>query len=354
MRGLRGYADVRRALGGRRFDALLHMHASARANLVSLLVRAPLRIGFDRARARDQQWLFTNSQAACPARAPRHGWPIRVRRAHRRPARHTALGSSPSAPTTPRRSRRYFANGKPTLVISPARVSAFATTAIGAWSRMPRSPITRRSATAPRCSDGRHHGHRAELRPRHRRHGQDGTPDEPDRQDDAEAACSRSCSARASCCAPTPGRRTWRRPSAPRSSAYTPRRTATARARTSASTSSSTSTPRPWRSEFGRPVETLRWGQRVRDPAAMSLITVADVTAKLDCRVRRARHRAGSLDETAREGQPWIDIRYAASTTRPRARSRTRWRRPRSCSSIAARRAAERGRSRLHARGSAS
>jgi heptosyltransferase I len=34
--------------------------------------------------------------------------------------------------------------------------------------------------------------------------------------------------------------------------------------------------------EFGRPVETLRWGQRVRDPAAMSLITVADVTAKLD------------------------------------------------------------------------
>ena len=34
--------------------------------------------------------------------------------------------------------------------------------------------------------------------------------------------------------------------------------------------------------EFGRPIETLRWGQRVRDPAAMSLITVADVTAKLD------------------------------------------------------------------------
>ena len=34
--------------------------------------------------------------------------------------------------------------------------------------------------------------------------------------------------------------------------------------------------------EFGRPIETLRWGQRVRDPAAMSLITVADVVAKLD------------------------------------------------------------------------
>ena len=34
--------------------------------------------------------------------------------------------------------------------------------------------------------------------------------------------------------------------------------------------------------EFGRPIETLRWGQRVRDPAAMSLITVADVVAKID------------------------------------------------------------------------
>jgi heptosyltransferase I len=34
--------------------------------------------------------------------------------------------------------------------------------------------------------------------------------------------------------------------------------------------------------EFGRPVERLRFGQRVRDPEAMSLIEVDDVTAKLD------------------------------------------------------------------------
>jgi heptosyltransferase I len=34
--------------------------------------------------------------------------------------------------------------------------------------------------------------------------------------------------------------------------------------------------------EFGRPIETLRWGQRVRDPDAMSLITVPDVVEKLD------------------------------------------------------------------------
>ncbi len=58
--GLAGYAAVRRQLGRHRFALLLHMHASMRANAVSLLVRADQRLGFDRARARDYQWLFTN------------------------------------------------------------------------------------------------------------------------------------------------------------------------------------------------------------------------------------------------------------------------------------------------------
>jgi heptosyltransferase I len=53
---------LRSQLSERHFDALLHMHVSLRASLVSLAVRAPLRIGFDRARARDLQWLFTNRQ----------------------------------------------------------------------------------------------------------------------------------------------------------------------------------------------------------------------------------------------------------------------------------------------------
>ena len=56
------------------------------------------------------------------------------------------------------------------------------------------------------------------------------------------------------------------------------RRIACAPAPTSASTSWSTSTRRPCEREFRRPIDELRWGQRVRDPEAMSLITVADVT----------------------------------------------------------------------------
>lgn len=60
--GYDGYRRLRRDLGNREFTVLLHMHASMRANLVSLCVRAQKRIGFDRSRARDYQWLFTNDK----------------------------------------------------------------------------------------------------------------------------------------------------------------------------------------------------------------------------------------------------------------------------------------------------
>jgi heptosyltransferase I len=66
--GLGGYAALRRKLRGRAFPILLHMHASVRANLVSLMVDAPIRVGFDRARARDFQWLFSNRRLL-PTRA---------------------------------------------------------------------------------------------------------------------------------------------------------------------------------------------------------------------------------------------------------------------------------------------
>lgn len=58
--GLESVRRLRSALRGRRFDLLLHMHPSMRANLVSLAVSAKIRLGFDRARAKDCQGLFTN------------------------------------------------------------------------------------------------------------------------------------------------------------------------------------------------------------------------------------------------------------------------------------------------------
>ncbi len=61
-KGLEAYRDVGRQLAGRRFDTALCMHASMRANLLCRKLPAAVRVGFDRARARDFQWVFTDER----------------------------------------------------------------------------------------------------------------------------------------------------------------------------------------------------------------------------------------------------------------------------------------------------
>jgi len=60
--GSAGYGALRRQLRGRRFDLLLHMQLALRASLIAFLVSARIKLGFDRARARELQWLFTNER----------------------------------------------------------------------------------------------------------------------------------------------------------------------------------------------------------------------------------------------------------------------------------------------------
>ena len=55
---------LREQLRGRRFDVLLHMQLAFRASLVARAVPATIKLGFDRARARDLQWMFTNARIA--------------------------------------------------------------------------------------------------------------------------------------------------------------------------------------------------------------------------------------------------------------------------------------------------
>jgi heptosyltransferase I len=62
--GLSGLRNLREQLRDRQFDVLLHMQLAFRASVMAHEVRAPLKIGFDRARARELQWLFTNTQVA--------------------------------------------------------------------------------------------------------------------------------------------------------------------------------------------------------------------------------------------------------------------------------------------------
>lgn len=58
-RGWSAFADVRRALAGRRFDLAINLQVYFKAGLVTRFVDAPVKLGFDRARARDFNWLFT-------------------------------------------------------------------------------------------------------------------------------------------------------------------------------------------------------------------------------------------------------------------------------------------------------
>jgi heptosyltransferase I len=66
--GLGAFRDLARRLSGRRFDALLQCQVALRANLASMLVRAGVRVGYDRARSKDLHGLVVNRRIAA-----RHG-----------------------------------------------------------------------------------------------------------------------------------------------------------------------------------------------------------------------------------------------------------------------------------------
>ncbi|HEX6537391.1 MAG TPA: glycosyltransferase family 9 protein [Gemmatimonadaceae bacterium] len=69
-RGWRAFLDVRRALAAREFDVTLALQDYFKAGLITSFTRAPVKLGHDRARARDLTWLFTNRHI--PPRPPRH------------------------------------------------------------------------------------------------------------------------------------------------------------------------------------------------------------------------------------------------------------------------------------------
>lgn len=68
--GLSAYTELRRALANRRFDLALALQVSLKAGLALHFVHAPVKLGFDRARARDLNWLFTTHRI--PAGPRRH------------------------------------------------------------------------------------------------------------------------------------------------------------------------------------------------------------------------------------------------------------------------------------------
>jgi heptosyltransferase I len=66
----RSYQEVRRAFRGRRFDLLINLQVYLKAGLITALAPARIKLGFDRKRARDMNWMFTNRRI--PARPMQH------------------------------------------------------------------------------------------------------------------------------------------------------------------------------------------------------------------------------------------------------------------------------------------
>ena len=69
-RGWRAYPAVRRALAQKHFDIVLALQVYFKAGIVTSFAPAPVKLGFDRARARDLNWLFTTDRL--PARDGQH------------------------------------------------------------------------------------------------------------------------------------------------------------------------------------------------------------------------------------------------------------------------------------------
>jgi heptosyltransferase I len=278
-KGIAGYRDVRRSLGGRRFPLLLHMHASLRANIVSTLVAAQTRLGFDRARARDYQWLFCN--ARLPSTPQQHvmdglfefatavgieygppRWDIPVSSEDRTFAAEIIDGSRPAlviSPCTGQRIRNY----RNWTVERYAAVASYAAREYGA-----QIVLTGGTTTLERD-----YGEKISA-----------ATDAPVTNligrttlkqllallaRAAVVVCPDSGPAHMGTAVGTPVVGLYATSNRHRTGPYASQHLVVDKY------------PEAVRREFDKPVEALRWGERVRNPNAMDLIEVADVTVKL-------------------------------------------------------------------------
>jgi heptosyltransferase I len=116
--GRAAYGDLRRRMSGRRYDVLLHMQLAIRASLAAALVPAELKVGFDRPRAREMQWLFTNARIA--PRQREHVLDSLFGFAEALGLRERSMRwDIPLPEPALDYARRAIPDGQPTLVISP-------------------------------------------------------------------------------------------------------------------------------------------------------------------------------------------------------------------------------------------
>lgn len=277
--GISAYRHLWEQLRGRRFDALLHMQVALRASIASLAVRTSTRIGYDKPRARDWQWLFTNETIT--PRENEHVMDTLFGFAEALGAPHTEPRWDIPVPADAAAfAEQVIPAGDRTVVISPCTSQR---------SRNFRNwPAARYIATARHARDvhGAHvviTGGPSQLEREYGEQIADALPDAVNLVGKTNLKQLFALLSRASVllspdsgpvhmanAAGTPVIGLYATSNPDRTGPYNQREYVVNRY------------PDAVRKYLGKQVDEVRWGQRVRHPDAMDLITVDDVTVRLD------------------------------------------------------------------------
>ena len=279
-RGRHAYNEVQSALEGMTFDVALCMHASMRVNLLCRSIPTDIRLGFDRARARDFQWMFTNRRI--PAAANEHALEAMMSFA-------TAIGAEPRelrwdlplAEAARRFAGQYRSDEKPLVVISPC--SSQRSRNFRNWSVANYAAIIRYLQETYGCEVVLTGGNTGVEREYGQVLAADSMPGPVNligKSSLAELAalisaadlviCPDSGPAHIATAVGTPAMGLYATSNPARTGPYLSRDLTVNRY------------PDAVRQYLGKSVEELRWGRRVRHPEAMQLITIEDVTGKID------------------------------------------------------------------------
>ena len=278
--GFGGYRALRRRLRGRRFPLLLNMHASVRAGIASLMARADVRLGFDKARARDYQWLFCNRRI--PAQPQRHVMDGLFEFATALGIDdHTPVWNIPLGAAALARAAEIVTQDRPCLVISPCTgqrfrnyrnwsIENYAAVADYASNRFGAQVVLTGGATEVERRYAAGIVAAAQCKPVDLI-GQTSLKELVAILAAADVVlCPDSGPAHMATAVGTPVVGLYATSNRFRTGPYFSQHLVVDKY------------PEAVQREFGTSVDALRWGQRVRNPAAMDLIGVADVTEKLD------------------------------------------------------------------------
>jgi heptosyltransferase I len=278
--GLGAYRDLVATMRGRSFDVLLMMQVALRASTASLMIPARRRIGFDRARARDLQWVFSDQQiAAVPRQHVMEGlmgfadalgataaplrWDLPIPSQAAAAAAATLPGDQPTLLISPcssqraRNFRNWHAERYAAVAEHAASAYGMRTLITGGPTELERD-YAQRIAALTQCQIIDRVGStsvkellaliaRADV-----------------------VLCPDSGPAHMATAVGTPVIGLYAGSNPRRTGPYLSQDAVVDRYAEAA------------RAEFGREVDQLRWGQRVRDPAVMDRIQVEDVTDRLD------------------------------------------------------------------------